>query len=45
MIPIGVGLTIILGLGFARTSCFVIEESRNLFFWNGSMNNRTMDKT
>lgn len=31
MIPIGANLTIILGLGFVRASCSVIEESRTFF--------------
>nr|DAT28063.1 MAG TPA: hypothetical protein [Caudoviricetes sp.] len=31
MIPIGADLTIILGLGFVRASCSVIEESRTFF--------------
>lgn len=43
IIQIGAGLTIILGLGFVRASCSVIEESRT-FFYMGAITYRTMER-
>lgn len=43
MIPIGADLTIILGLGFVRASCSVIEESRT-FFYGAIKRCQTMSK-